>query len=95
LSGLTLVESWIVEDTEKDKSKLYNMNYPIGTWVGAVKVKDDDVWNNYVKTGKVKGFSIEGYFSNKAQEKEEAEMGKDDQEFWQNVLNVIEYAENK
>jgi len=93
LSGLTLVESWIVEDTEKDKSKLYNMNYPIGTWVGAVKVKDDDVWENYVKTGKVKGFSIEGSFSNKVQEKEESEMSKDDSEFWQNVLNIIEYAE--
>lgn len=65
LQGLTLVESWIVEDDQKDKSKLYNLNVPVGTWVGAVKVEDDNIWNEYVKTGKVKGFSIEGSFSNK------------------------------
>ena len=65
LSGLTLVESWIVEDKEKDKSRLYNMNVPIGTWMGTVKVNNDEVWNEYVKTNKVKGFSIEGYFADK------------------------------
>ena len=62
LSGLTLVESWIVEDDVKDKSRLYNMNVPIGTWMGTVKVNNDEVWNEYIKTNKVKGFSIEGYF---------------------------------
>ena len=62
LSGLTLVESWIVEDTKFDKSRKYGMNVPVGTWMGSVKVNNDEVWNEYVKTGKVKGFSIEGYF---------------------------------
>ena len=65
LSGLTLVESWIVEDKEKDKSRLYNMNVPVGTWMGTVKVNNEEVWNEYVKTNKVKGFSIEGYFADK------------------------------
>lgn len=65
LNGLSLVESWIVEDDEKDKSRLYNMNVPVGTWMGAVKVNNEEVWNDYVKTGKVKGFSIEGYFADK------------------------------
>ncbi len=65
LSGLTLVESWIVEDKEKDKSRLYNMNVPVGTWMGTVKVNNNEVWNEYVKTNKVKGFSIEGYFADK------------------------------
>ena len=65
LSGLSLVESWIVQDEVHDKSRKYGMNVPLGTWMGAVKVNNDDVWNNYVKTGKVKGFSIEGYFIDK------------------------------
>ena len=65
LQGLTLVESWIVEDKENDKSNMYDMDVPVGTWMGAVKVDNDEVWNNYVKTGKVKGFSIEGYFADK------------------------------
>jgi hypothetical protein len=65
LSGLSLVESWIVEDEVHDKSRKYGMNVPLGTWMGAVKVNNNEVWNDYVKTGKVKGFSIEGYFIDK------------------------------
>ena len=67
LQGLVAVESWIVEDKEKDKSKIYGMDMPLGTWMLSMKVLNDDVWNNYVKTGKVKGFSIEGYFADKVE----------------------------
>ena len=65
LKGLTLVESWIVEDKEKDKTALYGLDVPVGTWMGSVKVDNDEIWNDYVKSGKVKGFSIEGYFADK------------------------------
>ena len=65
LQGLTLVESWIVEDEVQDKSRKYNMSVPVGTWMGTVKVNNEEVWNDYVKTGKVKGFSIEGFFADK------------------------------
>jgi len=64
LNGLTVVESWIVEG-EEDKTRLYDMDVPIGTWMVSMKVDNDDVWENYIKTGKVKGFSIEGYFADK------------------------------
>ena len=67
IKGLSLVESWIVEDKEKDKSRLYGLDVPVGTWMGAVKVNNNEIWDEYVKTGKVKGFSIEGYFADKAQ----------------------------
>lgn len=74
LQGLTLVESWIVEDKNKDKTALYGLDVPVGTWMGSVKVNNDEVWNDYVKTGKVKGFSIEGYFADKMERpKEEIE----------------------
>ena len=65
LAGLVAVESWIVEDLKKDKSRLYGMEVPLGTWMLSMKVQNEDVWENYVKTGKVKGFSIEGYFADK------------------------------
>lgn len=65
LKGLHVVESWIVEDEEKDKSLLYGMKPPVGTWMLSVKVDNEDVWKEQVKTGKVKGFSIEGYFIDK------------------------------
>ena len=72
LNGLTLVESWIVEDKAKDKTALYGLDVPIGTWMGSVKVNNEDVWNEYVKTSKVKGFSIEGYFADKMEAPKEA-----------------------
>jgi len=62
LTGLTLVESWIVEDSQKDKSAAYGLEYPVGTWMVSMKVNNDDVWEEYVKEGRVKGFSIEGWF---------------------------------
>ena len=65
INGLSLVESWIVEDKVHDKSVKYGMDLPLGTWVGSVKVNNEQIWNEFVKTGKVKGFSIEGYFADK------------------------------
>ena len=65
IQGLSLVESWLVEDKVHDKSVKYGMDLPLGTWVGSVKVNNDKIWNEFVKTGKVKGFSIEGYFADK------------------------------
>ena len=70
LSGLSFVESWIVEDEVKDKSQIYDMDLPIGTWVGTMKVTNEEVWQDFVKTGKVKGFSIEGYFVEKSKKEE-------------------------
>jgi len=72
LKGLTLVESWIVESEVQDKSRKYGLNLPIGTWMGAVKVNNEEIWNEYVKTNKVKGFSIEGYFADKMESPKEA-----------------------
>lgn len=65
LKDLSIVESWIVEDADMDKSKKYGLNAPVGSWVVSMKVNNDVIWNDFVKTGKVKGFSIEGYFADK------------------------------
>ena len=73
LKGLTLVESWIVQDEVYDKSRLYEntKDVPVGTWMGSIRVDSDEVWKNYVKEGVVKGFSIEGYFADKAERPKE------------------------
>ena len=87
LSGLTVVESWIVEDVEKDKSAFYNLSMPVGTWMVSVKVDNEDVWNEYVKTGKVKGFSIEGYFADKT---ELAKIEDEDKETFEAIVKILE-----
>lgn len=63
IEGVTFVESWIVEDPKNDKSNALGLSYPKGSWIATMKVDSDDVWNNYVKTGKVKGFSIDAMLS--------------------------------
>jgi hypothetical protein len=69
LQGLSVVESWIIEDEKKDKSAKYNLNLPVGTWMVSVKVNNDQIWEEFVKEGKVKGFSIEGFFTDKLDER--------------------------
>lgn len=64
VQGMTVVESWIVEDEKHDKSVKYGFSLPMGTWMISMKVDNEDVWNK-VKAGEVKGFSIEGYFESK------------------------------
>jgi hypothetical protein len=84
LDGLTLVESWIVE-SEQDKSRHYGLNVPVGTWMGSVKVNNSKIWKDYVKTNKVKGFSIEGYFADKMEQTKK--LAKEDME--ENISNKI------
>jgi len=75
LNGMSVVESWVIDNPEMDKSKEYGFNLPKGTWMISMKVNNEDIWND-VKAGKVKGFSIEGYFADKyemSQEKDERE----------------------
>tara|TARA_R110002167_G_scaffold283752_5_gene488929 strand:+ start:1888 stop:3057 length:1170 start_codon:yes stop_codon:yes gene_type:complete len=92
LNGLSLVESWIVEDKVHDKSVKYGMDLPLGTWVGAVKVNNDKIWTEFVKTGKVKGFSIEGYFADKMERPKESvkdELAKIEQEEAEYLLSQV------
>jgi hypothetical protein len=46
--------------------------------MASVKVEDDTIWNDYVKTGKVKGFSLEGYFADKLEEKKQLSKQQND-----------------
>jgi hypothetical protein len=63
IEGVTFVESWLVEDSDKDKSANFGFSYPKGSWLATMKVDSEDIWNNYVKTGKVQGFSIDAMLS--------------------------------
>lgn len=62
--GISVVESWIVEDVDTDKSKLYDLNATKGSWVVVMKVDNDEIWKD-VKDGTYLGLSIEGIFSDK------------------------------
>tara|TARA_R110000737_G_scaffold74668_2_gene103811 strand:- start:592 stop:1179 length:588 start_codon:yes stop_codon:yes gene_type:complete len=69
-SGVSVIESWVVEDVEKDKTALYGLNAVVGAWAVTMKVDNEEVWKD-VKAGKYLGLSIEGMFSDKAEDTEE------------------------
>ena len=84
-NGLHVVESWIVEG-EQDKSRMYGLDVPVGSWMVSMKVENDAIWETFVKNGTVKGFSIEGYFANKFELKNEKPVSSD-----MDVLTAIEH----
>lgn len=67
VKGMTVVESWIIENSEKDKSSLYGLNLPVGTWMISMKCHNEEVYAK-AKKGEIKGFSIEGYFADREEQ---------------------------
>jgi hypothetical protein len=72
VSGVLTTESWIIEDSKKDKSTLYGFSLPKGTWMVKMKIENDELWQE-IKSGNLKGLSIEGYFIDKMQEMSKVE----------------------
>jgi len=60
--AVSVVESWIIEDTEQDKSRKYGFDEPVGSWMVTMKIHDDSVWQ-MAKAGEIEGFSIDGIFN--------------------------------
>jgi hypothetical protein len=63
VSGVLTIESWIKEG-DMDKSKLYGFDLPNGTWFVKMKIDNEELWQD-IKSKKIKGLSIEGYFTDK------------------------------
>lgn len=61
VKNIHLVESWIIEQSTKDKSNAFGYTLPAGTWFGIYDVSGNpEVWQK-VKDGTFKGFSVEAY----------------------------------
>ena len=54
-----VVETWL-KTSENDKSKDYGIDVPIGSWLMAAKVENEEIWNK-IKSGEMNGFSIEAF----------------------------------
>lgn len=87
----TLRESWIVEDPEMDKSKALGFDVPKGTWMVSYKINDDKTWE-MVKEGKLRGFSVEGYFIERA---EAAKAAKAAEQMYSDIINILNQIDEK
>jgi len=62
-NNIYVFESWIVEDSDKDKSNALGLGkFPKGTWLISMKVENAEIWSD-IKEGNLNGFSIEAYVS--------------------------------
>lgn len=94
IQGSTIVESWIINDETKDKAlSLGFEDLPKGTWMIIMQLSDE-AWDEYIKTGKAKGFSIDSLmslekvnFNNKIDLKMENYLKK--------IVNLLEKKEEK
>ena len=96
LDGVTFVEHWIVEDSKIDKSALHGLNFKKGSWVTVAKIDNETIWNDYVKTGKVMGFSIDAMVQLEEvklnKQEEMSEQKKTLAEFVKETVNEIKMA---
>ena len=76
IKDMTTFETWQTEHKEMDKSAFYGLDVSVGTLCMSMKADNEEVYN-LAKEGKIKGFSIEGFFSDKLEKKE---LSKEDKE---------------
>jgi hypothetical protein len=71
VEGLVMFESFIVDKARGILPMAGYEDAKDGSWFGSFYVENEQVWN-LIKEGKVKGFSVEGYFDYAAPNKEES-----------------------
>ena len=68
-NGITYFQSLIIDKGQGICPTAFK-DLPDGTWIVGCKIDNDEVWNA-VKSGEVKGFSIDGYFHAEPEKQEE------------------------
>ena len=82
--GSYVMETWIVENPEDKANSLYNMDVPVGSWMVKMRVHDKDTWSK-IKSGELRGFSIEGDFM----AKEDYEAYRKDKELYNRIIKIL------
>ena len=100
-----IIETWL-KTSENDKSKDYDLDVPIGSWMVMAKVENDEIWNR-IKEGELQGFSIEAFVNldeiklnknNKDMAKEnkvKLEAIEIDDNFWNKLKGILADALGK
>ena len=99
-----IIETWL-KTSENDKSKDYDLDVPIGSWLIMAKVENDAIWNR-IKEGELQGFSIEAIVdlkeinnkikNNMAKEnKVKLEAVEIDDKFWDKLRGILADALGK
>src|SRR3990167_604178 len=80
--GLYIIESMIVDKSRGVSPPAAFAGISDGSWIITVKVDDEEVWTNFVQTGEVKGFSIEGIFGYE-------DFGESDEKVLEEIIEIV------
>lgn len=85
LDGVYLIESFIIDDSRGVKAPEAFKDLAQGSWLCTVKVDNDEIWERFIKTGELKGFSIEGLFSYE-------KIDQADETLLDEIIRIVKYG---
>jgi hypothetical protein len=94
LEGVTIFESFMTDETRGIMPMKGFEDLPDGTWFISAKIENDEVWNK-IKSGEVKGFSVEGLFSYKKSGPNEQKHGNEEKGLMSELRNLINDIKQK
>lgn len=74
VDGVYMIESWLIDSEKGKKAPEGFTGITDGSWFGSFKVENDNVWNEFIKTGELNGFSIEGVFVHEKQAEQDEDI---------------------
>ena len=82
VEGIFLLSDFIIDDTLGIKAPESFKDISQGSWIGTVKVDNEEIWNDYIKSGELKGFSVEGIFAM-------GEMVRTDEDVLNEIADIV------
>lgn|SRR3990167_6936398 len=83
--GLYIIESFLVDSSRGVSAPAAFAGISEGSWIITVKVDNDEVWEKFIKTGEVMGFSIEGLFSYE-------DFGENEEKILDEIIDIVNKA---
>ena len=83
-----MFESFLIDESRGIETPKGFDKLPDGSWFGSFKIDNHDVWNNFIKTGEFKGFSVEGIF-------EHQYLHPQTEEIIEEIIDIINNKEEK
>jgi hypothetical protein len=83
VEGVYMFESMVIDSQRGIKTPTGYDEAPEGSWFGSFKVDNEQIWNDFIKTGTFKGFSVEGIFDEKY-------LGEEEEQVIEKVIEAIQ-----
>lgn len=87
VSGVFMIENFII-DSERGVVSPKGYSLTDGSWWGGYKVDNEEVWDEFIKSGEFKGFSVEGVFNSRLISEEPIDI-------IEQMINIVKQIDEK